>query len=52
MCVKIIKAMFETMTNEPKSEAVKPAADANPTTAFKKYCEERPDALECRIYED
>lgn len=52
MPIKFVKAIFETMSNQPKAEAKKPAPGANPTKAFKKYCEERPDALECRVYED
>ena len=29
-----------------------PVTDLNPTTRFKKFCEENEGAIECRIYED
>lgn len=36
--------------NCPEGHA--PVTDLNPTTRFKKFCEENEGAIECRIYED
>ena len=49
--MKLVKKHLEQSVVEDKldDEVVKPEG---PTESFKKYCEENPSALECRIYDN